>query len=169
MSTKVVVGVFSFVDDTLKAIDAIKQSGYTYKVYTPVPDPDIWEATVPAKSPVRFVTGVGALSGLVAGFALAIWTSLDWPMRTSAKTIASIPAFVVVGYEWTILWGAMFTLGAMFFFCRFPTIFRQPGYDGRFSGDKYGVVVDATPDVVESIKEKLHKSGAEEVHVTEAL
>lgn len=166
---KLVTGVFSYLDDTLNAIEQAKQLGFNYTVYSPCPNPEIEEVSTPAKSPVRFVTGAGALCGCISGFSLAILASLDYPLRTSAKDIVSPPAFVVCGYEWTILFGAISTLFAMFFFGRFPTIFRSPGYDPRFSQDKFGVVVGCDLNDVETVKEKLAASGAEEVNVSEGL
>ena len=169
MHAKVVTGVFAYVDDTLKAIEEIKKLGHKYTVYSPCPNPEIEYVSTPAKSPVRFVTGIGAFSGCVAGFTLGIWTSLDYPLRTSAKDIVSPPAFVIAGYEWTILWGAIATLFAMFYFGRFPTIFRAPGYDPRFSQTKFGIVVGCDSRDVDTISEKLSLSGAEEVKVSEGL
>lgn len=166
---KLVVGVFSYIDDTLKAIEKAKQLGFDYIVYSPCPNPEIEYASTPAKSPVRFITAIGAFTGLCSGFTLAIWTSLDYPLRTSAKDIVSPPAFVVAGYEWTILFGAIFTLLAMFCFGRFPTIFRSPGYDPRFSQTKFGVVVGCESADIETVKGHLTESGAEEVNVSEGL
>ena len=107
--SKAVVGVFEFVDDALKAVGAAKNLGLEYTVYSPVPNHEIEEATTAPKSPVRLVTATGALTGLFCGFLLAIWTSMDYPMRVSAKDVVSPPGFIVIGYEWTILFGALAT------------------------------------------------------------
>lgn len=167
--SKVVTGVFSYVDDTIKAIEETKRAGFEFVVYSPCPNPDLEEVSTPPKSPVRFVTGAGALLGCISGFTLATWTSMDYPLRTSAKNIVTPPAFVIVGYEWTILFGAISTLIAMFIFGRFPTIFRSIGYDPRFSQDKFGLVVGCESKDVDSIRQSMTASGAEEVKVGEAL
>lgn len=168
-SAKVVVGVYSYIDDLLKGIKKVQEQNLEYKVYSPVPNHEIEEATLPGKSPVRFVTGTGAITGLIFGFSLAILCSLDYPMRVSAKDIVSIPGFVVIGYECTILLGGIFTLLALLHFCRIPDLFRKPGYDPRFSDDKFGVVVDCDRNTVDKIKAVLNESGAEEVRVEEGL
>ena len=118
---KAVVGVFSYHDDTIKAIKKIRDAELDYRVYSPVPTHGIEEATSTERSPVRFVNGIGALTGLTCGFSLAILCSLDWPIRVSAKDIVSIPGFVVIGYEWTILFGALATLISIFHYCRLPS------------------------------------------------
>lgn len=166
---KAVVGVFGYLDDVIKAVEQVKSAQYDFRVYSPVPNHDLEAVTYPQKSPVRFFTGAGAVAGLVFGFGIAIWMSLDWPLRTSAKDIASIPAFVVIGYECTILFGAIFTLMAMFHFCRIPDVLKKVGYDPRFTDDKFGVVVGCDPRDVEQVSAQLREAGAEEVEVRETL
>lgn len=166
---KVVTGVFGYLDDTLGAINTTKADGRCYTVYSPVPVHEISAVASPERSPICYLTGTGALTGLAFGFALCILTALDWPLRTSAKDIISVPAYVPVGYECTILFGALVTLVSLFHFCRIPDIFRAPGYDPRFSQDKFGVVVSCDANEIEEVKAKLLKHGAEEVVVGEGI
>ena len=167
--SKAVVGVFTYMDDLINAIKKVKDKSLDYRVYSPVPNHELEDVVYPQKSPVRFVTATGAVMGLCAGFALAILTSMDWPLRTSAKAINSMPAFVVVGYEWTILWGGLATLGALFFFCKIPSMFSAIGYDPRFSHDKFGLVVGCSGDTTGEVKELMISSGADEVEVRDGL
>jgi Protein of unknown function (DUF3341) len=168
-SSKAVVGVFSFMDDSLEAVQKIKAAKLDYRMYSPVPRHEIEEVTFPEKSPVRRVSLIAAIVGCTSGFSLAILASLDWPMRTSAKTIVSVPAFFVPGYECTILFGGVATLFALLYFCRIPNLLRSVGYDPRFSHDKFGVVVACAGGQVDDVKKKLLDSGAEEVTVKEGL
>ncbi len=167
--SKAVVGVFTYLDDALSAIRYAKEAGKDYLVYSPVPHHEIEEATMPEKSPVRFFTATGATIGLCSGFALAILCSMDWPLRVSAKDVVSIPGFFVIGYECTILFGALATLTALLHFCRLPHIFRRIGYDPRFSNDKFGVVVACSTGEVEEVTERMKSSGADEVDVKNGL
>jgi hypothetical protein len=130
---------------------------------------EIEAATLPEKSPVRRFTLAGGIMGCTFGFALAILCSLDYPMRVSAKDVVSVPAFIVIGYECTILFGALATLAAMFHFCRLPDIFRKVGYDERFSIDRFGLVVGCESKQLDDVKSKLLNAGAEEVEVRDGL
>lgn len=168
-SSRAVVGVFTYLDDALEAVKKVKGSNLEYRMYSPVPRHEIEEVTYPEKSPVRTVSLVAAMTGCMCGFTLAIMCSLDWPMRTSAKNIASIPAFFVPGYEWTILFGGLGTLVAILIFCRIPTVVRAAGYDPRFSHDKFGVVVACAGGQVDAVKQQLSDSGADEVDVQDSL
>jgi hypothetical protein len=166
---RVVVGVFGYLDDALAAIEAAKESNFEYKVYSPVPNHAIDHATFEERGPVRLIGATGAVIGLISGFALAILCSLDYPLRVSAKPIVSIPGFVVIGYECTILFGALATLMAIFTFCRLPNIVRKAGYDPRFTRDKFGVLVGCDSSKTEEVKAKLLEVGAEEVEIQDGL
>ena len=167
--SKAVVGVFSYLDDLLNALEQVKKEGRDYRVYSPVPNHAIEHATSNTRSPIRMFSLAGALTGLTGGFALQILASLDYPLRTSAKDIVSIPAFVVVGYECTILFGALFTFAAMFHFCRIPDVLRKVGYDPRFTDDKFGLVIGCSPSDTDHASQLLSDHGADEVLVREGL
>lgn len=169
MSNKAVVGVFTYMDDAIAAVEQAKKSDYEFRVYSPVPNHHLEEATFPGRSPIRIISLIGAVTGLVAGFALAIMCSLDWPLRVSAKDIVSIPGFVVIGYECTILFGAIATLVALFHFCRLPDVLRKVGYDPRFTRDKFGVVVSVPVEKADRVKDSLIQSGADEVEIRDGL
>lgn len=165
----VVVGVYTYMDDILKAIKQVKSKNLDYRVFSPCANHELEEATYPERSWVRAVTLTGAIVGVVSGFALAIMCSMDWPMRVSAKDVISPPAFVVIGYECMILFGALATFAALLHFCKLPDILRKFGYDPRFSGDKFGLAVGCSKENSAQIKSELLKTGADEVDVREAL
>lgn len=169
MTNKAVVGVFAYMDDVTRAIGEVRKSDYDYRVYSPFASHDIDHAAHTARSPIRMVSLTGAVSGLIFGFGLAILCSMDWPMRVSAKDVVSVPGFVVIGYECTILFGAIFTLLALLHFCRIPDILRKIGYDPRFTRDKFGVVVSAPSESVDNVQKFLLEAGAEEVEVRDGL
>lgn len=164
-----VTGIFTYLDDLLRAIREAKTQEWDHVVYSPVPNHHIEELCFREKSPVRIFTLIGAISGLCFGFALTIWCSLDMPLRVSAKPIVSIPAFVPIGYECTILFGALMTFFAVFMFCKLPNVFRKIGYDPRFSDDKFGLVISCENNDAEAISAELLRLGADEVNVKDAL
>lgn len=166
---KAIVGIFSYLDDALKAVDSAKSLKLDYRVYSPTLRHEIEDSTFPEKSPVRRFTMVGAVTGCTFGFALAILCSLDWPLRVSAKDIVSVPGFFVIGYECTILFGGIATLIALLHFCKLPDILRKVGYDPRFTDDKFGVVIGCDSSQVDEVQQKLKAAGAEEVEVREGL
>ena len=168
-ASKVVVGVFTYLDDILSAIDKIKSAGQTFKVYSPTFVSELDQAIDQQRSKVAIVTLTGGILGCTGGFSLAILCGLDWPLRVSAKEIVAIPGYFVIGYEGTILLGALATLLGIFALCRLPNIIRKVGYDPRFSCDKFGLVVDCSSEQLEDVKAILKGAGADEVNEQDGL
>ena len=157
------VASFLHVDAAVDAIRALRAKGYrNMVVYSPAPNHEIEEALDHGVSPVRLFTLIGGLTGCTAGFAMTIWMSYDWPLVVGGKPIASIPPYVVIGFELTILMGALSTVAAV---ALFSVLMGKRGaaYDPRFSDDTIGVFVPTTPEQIAPIEQLLRSAGAEEV------
>jgi len=161
-----VVGSFAHLDTMLAAVEKAKAAGIEVSdVFTPVPVPEAYESLSPSVSPVRFVTLLGGLTGLVGGFYLAIRTSVIWDLIVSGKPVTHHVPFVVVGFELTILLGALFTLMALLGFAKLPyRRFPGAGYRPEFSCDRFGVWLDGRAQDVAAARALLEEQGAEEVH-----
>jgi hypothetical protein len=92
---------------------------------------------------VRVWTLVGALTGTATGFAFTTWTSMDWPLVVGGKPIVSIPAYVIIAFELTVLFGALATVIGLFVLSRIPNFKPAPVYDPEFTAGRYGVYVEA--------------------------
>jgi len=161
-----VLGVFAHVDTTLHAIRALREAGFAeLTVYTPVPVEEIEEEVEKVRplSRVRLFTLIGGLTGAFTGFFLAIWSSLKWELVTGGKPPVSIPPFVIIGFELTILFGGLATLLALLVLGRLPRLRPSPTYDPRFTLDRFGVAVACPPDKTEAVQAVLAGAGAEEV------
>src|SRR5205085_86472 len=161
-----VVGVFAHVDTTVKALEDLRAKGYhDLTVYTPVPVheiEDVLERDRPV-SPVRLFTLLGGLTGTVSGFLLTIWSAMQWNLVVGGKPIASIPPFVVIAFELTILFGGVATVIGLVTLGRLPRVKATAAYDPRFSSDRFGVAVHCTPDRSASVRQILQTAGAEEI------
>jgi molybdopterin-containing oxidoreductase family membrane subunit len=139
-----VVGSFEHLDSLLDALRAVKQAGYeNLEVFSPTPRHEIDHAVGRKKSPVRYLTYAGALFGMGLAFALTILSSLVWNMIVGGKAIISLVPFMVPVFELTILFGGIATLLAILYFSNLPSR-RSPGYQSRFSDDRFGLYVTAT-------------------------
>ena len=161
-----VLGVFAHVDTTLQAIRDLRAKGFSnLTVYTPVPVEEIEHEMdkVEPLSKVRLFTVIGALTGTATGFFLTIWTSLKWELVTGGKAPVSIPPFVIIAFELTILLGGLATALAVLILAQLPKLKPSPTYDPRFTLDRFGVAVACAPDKVDSVQSVLSAAGAEEV------
>ena len=163
-----VLAVFEHVDTTIDAIRALKKDKRKLTVITPVPNHEIAEELDDSPSPVRLCTFVGGLVGGILGFTLCAWTSLDWPLITNGKEILSIPPFMIITFECTVLVGGLTNLVAMLFFSGLPSLDVSEGFDPRFTEDRFGIWVPCGKADAEQVAGVLRANGAEEVRVDAA-
>jgi hypothetical protein len=165
-AAETVLGVFAHVDTTVRALEDLKAKGYhDLTVYTPVPIheiEDVLERDRPV-SRVRLFTLIGGLSGTASGFFLTIWSSLQWGLITGGKPVASIPPYVVIAFELTILFGGVATLLGLIVLARLPRLRPSPTFDPRFTNDRFGVAVHCAPERGASVRQILTAAGAEQV------
>ena len=134
-----VLASFRHVDAATDAIRALRDKGYRdLTVYTAAANHEIEHALGHGVSPVRLFTLFGGLLGVTAGFAMQIWMNLDWPLLVGGKPISAIPAFVVIGFELTILVGSLVTLFGVFVLS-ITKAHRKVLYDPQFSDDRIGL------------------------------
>lgn len=157
------LGVFREVDTAVRAIEGLRAAGLTdLESYSPLPNHELEHALHRPQSPVRLFTLVGALTGTATGFALAIWTSLDWPLITGGKPIVSLPPFVIIAFELTILFGALSTVMGLIINARLGPQ-KGVAYHPSFSAGGFGVLVAAPADRAAEARRILEESGAAEV------
>ena len=164
-----VLAVYEHVDTTIEAIRALRGAGRKkMTVITPVPNHEIAHEVDHSPSPVRLFTFMGGLIGGTLGFTLAAWTSLDWPLVTNGKEIISIPPFMIIVFECTVLLGGLTNLVAMLFFAGLPALRVEEGFDPRFSEDRFGIWVPCPKGEADQVAATLKGTGAEEVRIEAA-
>jgi len=155
------LGVFDAIDSTIEAIEKLRAAGFKRPtVFSPAPDHDLEHALHAPQSPVRIFALVGALTGAATGFALPTWTSLDWPLLTGGKPIISLPAWVIIAFELTVLFGSLSTVLGLFVAARLPN--RKPLviYDASFSADHFGVHIIPPTGREAAVRSILRDAGA---------
>jgi hypothetical protein len=163
-----VVGHFDQLDRFLAAIHELRASGFdNLRVASPVPRHEIDEALGRRESPVRVFALVGGIIGAIFGLGLTINTSLGYPHITGGKPIVSMPAFIVIAFELTILFGAIGTLLGLLVNARVPRLHIGPAFHPRFCQDQFGLFVFCAPNEIEPTLQILRKAGAAEVRQVE--
>lgn len=158
------LGIFRELDAAADAIRQLRESGMKdIVVFSPAPRHELEEALDSPPSPVRIFTLVGGLTGAAAGFSLAIYTSLEWPLMTGGKPIISMPAFVIIAFEVMVLIGALSTVLGLFINARLPHLRKNVVYDPSFSAGNFGVFVAPPAGREEEARGVLEESGAIEV------
>lgn len=109
--------------------------------YTPFHVHQVEEILREPPSKLRFFTLVGAIAGMIVGFALTILTVRSWPLITGGKPLISIPPFIIIAYELTILFGSICTLIGFLILSKLPS--RRGVETGGEFGNKFAIIVDS--------------------------
>lgn len=149
------------------ACEEIRDAGYTkWDACTPfcVHGLDKAMGLKPSKLP-WFVLG-GGLTGGTTAMLFMLWTSvIDYPLNIGGKPLASVPAFIPITFELTVLFSAFSAFFGLWFLCGLPRLHYPPFAKKVFAGatdDKFLVVIESTDPNFddEATKSLLEKTGA---------
>lgn len=139
-----IAGIFLDEHKVVEAAHKCRQMGLTkFDAITPYPVHGMEEAVGIKRSPIPYVTFVGGLTGLATGLALTIWTSAtSWPINVGGKPLISLPAFIPVCFELTILFAALSSVAAFAWFGLIPKPIPDPGtIDPDLTSHKFAIFV----------------------------
>ena len=114
---------------------------------------------------IPWVTLVFGLCGFAFGTWFTWWTSaVDWPLVIGGKPFWSLPAFIPIMFELTILFAALSTVGALLFICGLPQV-DPPVIDAALTSHKFGLFIpeDDTGFNAVALEKLLRDMGAVEV------
>ena len=158
------LGVFAELDGTVGAIEELKERKLgDLTVFTPTPRHELEHAVKPPRSPLRIITLITALSGMVFGYWVAIWASEYWPIVVGGKAISTWLPYTVFGFELFVMVGGLGTVFGMFYLAGIPRLTMTVGYDERFSGAHFGVWCECAPEKHAEAEAILRRHGAVEV------
>jgi molybdopterin-containing oxidoreductase family membrane subunit len=159
---KYIMGLFKNEDQVVSTLAALKDSAYQFqRVHSPIPSHKIMDALNLKKSKVGWFTLTGGILGLISGFALAVYCSLEWKLIVSGKPIISLIPFFIVGFEFTILFAVFGNVIGLLTQTRLPSMKGLDHYDPRCSGDHFGVLATCEPMQQDDLKDFFKKNGGE--------
>jgi hypothetical protein len=159
---RLVLGSFKEEGEAASAIEALKKSSWELdRVHTPFPSHKISEALKGKKSRVGYFTLTGAIIGFFSGFALAVYTAAQWNIIVGGKPVVAWIPFLIVGFEFTILFAVFGNVLGLLTQARLPAFDALKAYDSRFSGEYFGVVAACDEGEEQKLKDLLTKMGGE--------
>jgi hypothetical protein len=169
MSDQFIVGLFDDEEMLVSAAVILKNEGIKiYDIYTPFPVHGLDEVLDITRSRLAFITfGAGAF-GLILSITFQVWTSaFDWPINVGGKPMLSIPAFIPVTFELTVLFGALATVAAFLFRSNLFPSKEAKIFELKQTDDKFLIVLDSksTKEKFENISLLLKKNGATNVRL----
>ena len=159
---KYIMGLFKNEDQVVSTLAALKESAFKFqRVHSPFPSHKIMDALKLKKSKVGWFTLTGGILGLVSGFALAVYCSLEWKLIVSGKPIISLIPFFIVGFEFTVLFAVFGNVIGLLTQARLPTSKGMDYYDPRCSGEHFGVLAACEPMQQDDLKDFFQQNGGE--------
>ncbi|WP_224242798.1 DUF3341 domain-containing protein [Hyalangium gracile] len=166
MSSSVLIGYFDNEDKILDATRAAHQAGYpVHDVYTPYAVHGMDEAMGLRPSRLTYVCFAAGLLGGSLALALQLYTSVvSWPLNVGGKPFNSLPAFIPVTFELTVLFAGLITVAAFLARSRlFPGSRRLTL--PRVTDDRFALVLGARQgeQAHHAVEDMLRRHGAVEL------
>lgn len=163
-----VLGVFSDEDVLLKAIKKIREAGVKIEdVFSPFPVHGIDDALGYKRSRLTIVAFIFGALGMTLALVMQFWMlGVDWPMIIGGKNFASLPPFVPVTFELTVLLSALGMVGTFMIRSNLKPYKKPKIFDLRITDDKHVIALDLAVNQLskDELKSVLNESGAEEVN-----
>ncbi len=164
-----VVGIFDNEDVLLSGIKKVRDSGIKIlEVYSPFPVHGIEEALGYKRSRLPIAAFLFGLTGTSLGLLMQIWMmGYDWPMIIGGKNFASLPPFIPVIFELTVLLSALGMVGTFMIVSDMKPYKWPRQFDIRSTDDKHVMAIDLDVNAGKSkdeLKRLLKDSGASEAN-----
>jgi hypothetical protein len=136
-------------EELLAAAKAAREHGYRQMdAYTPFPVENLAEHLGRKKSRVPLIVLIAAICGGTGGYFMQWYAAvIDYPINVAGRPLHTIPAFIPITFELTILSGALAGLFSMLLLNRLPQlhhpVFNAPGF-ARASTDKFFLCVESS-------------------------
>ncbi len=168
MNKNFIVGVYSDPDRVVKAAEKIIGSGIKiHEVYSPFPIHGIDEVLGYKRSKLPIVAFLFGAAGTILALLMQFWMlGIDWPMIIGGKNFASLPAFIPVTFELTVLLSALGMVGTFMIISDLKPYKKPRLFDIRITDDKHIIAIDEAKNSMDfkKIKSILEETGAEEIN-----
>ena len=163
------VGVFDDEDVLLNGVTSIRQSGVKiHEVYSPFPVHGLDEVLGYKRTRLPIAAFMFGITGTSLALFTQVWMlGYDWPMIIGGKNFASLPPFVPVIFEFTVLLAALGMVGTFMIASDLKPYKWPRQFDIRSTEDKHIMAIDLASNKGKSkaeIASILKAAGASEVN-----
>lgn len=165
------LGVFEDEDVLMHAVHDIRHEGVKiHEVFSPYPIHGLDENLGYKRSRLPIAAFMFGVTG--ATLALTMMVSMngfDWPMNVGGKPNASIPNFIPITFEGTVLFAAFGMVGTFFTASNLFPWSKPVIFDKRITDDKFVMAIDLSNNKLskEQLSQILKSKGATEVNEKE--
>lgn len=167
-----IVAEFDSAESIIAAAETCRAEGYSkMDAYSPFPVHGLSEAIGFHDVRMPWLIFAGGLIGAFTGYTLQWYTSvIDYPLNVGGKPLNSIPSFVPITFECTILFAALTAVFGMLAINKLPkpyhSIFNTPGFE-RASQDRFFLAIEATDPNYDAEKIRTFLQGLNPLSIAE--
>ena len=163
-----IVGIFDDEDILLHAVEHIREKGVKIQeVFSPFPVHGLDDALGYKRSRLPIAAFLFGLTGTSLALFTQIWMlGFDWPMIIGGKNHASLPPFIPVTFEFTVLLAAFGMVGTFFIVSDMKPYGWPRQFDLRSTDDKHVMAIDLASNKLskDEISHILKDNGASEIN-----
>ncbi|GIV33560.1 MAG: membrane protein [Chitinophagales bacterium] len=164
--SKYIIGLFDDDEKLLHAAREIRKAGVKIMdVFTPFPVHGLDAAIGLKESRLHTVGFIAGACGAIFALSFIIWTNtVNYPINFGGKPYLSLPSYIPITFEVTVLSAAVTMVIAFFVRCGLSLVKEPRIFDPRTTDDKFAMVFAAEENDAERVKMLLKQLGAEEVN-----
>ncbi len=167
-SENYLVGIFDDEDILLHGVEGIREKGVKiHEVYSPFPVHGLDEVLGYKRTRLPIAAFLFGLTGTSLALTMQIWMlGFDWPMIIGGKNFVSLPPFIPVTFELTVLLSALGMVATFFIVSDMKPYKKPRTFDLRSTDDKHVMAIDLASNKLskDDISRILKDNGASEVN-----
>ncbi len=162
----IIFGLYDDEQDLLKAVKkAQAQHLDIYDVYSPFPVHGLDPILGLEESRIHIAGFIYGMIGTLTAFLSMTWIfTKDWPIIFGGKPYWSIPAFIPITFELTVLFACVGMVVTFYIICGMGPGVTNPTLDDRITDDKFCLAFDKAQVSEADAKSFLSSTGASEIN-----
>jgi hypothetical protein len=163
---KFVVGCFDDEQVLFPAVKNVRKAGYKiHDVYTPMPIHGLDAAMGLRDTSLHTAGFIYGIAGTATAFSFITWVfTTDWPMNIGGKPFFSLPAWIPIMFELTVLFSAVGMVLTFCYLCQLAPFVKKDHFHLRATDDLFVMAIECSEKTNETeVTQFLQNIGAIEV------
>jgi hypothetical protein len=168
---KFVVGSFDDENVLFPAVKNVRRAGYKiHDVYTPFPIHGLDHAMGLRETSLHTAGFIYGITGTTTALSCISWILVkDWPLNFDGKPHFSLPAWIPITFELTVLFAAVGMVLTFCYLCQLAPFVKKHVFNLRSTDDLFTMVIECTDTTSEAeVQAFLQNAGAKDINVQNA-
>src|SRR4028119_477368 len=141
---KFAVGCFEDEAVLFPAVRSVRKAGYKiHDVYTPMPIHGLDAAMGLRDTSLHTAGFIYGITGTATAFSFITWVfTTDWPMNIGGKPFFSLPAWIPIMFELTVLFAAVGMVLTFCYLCQLAPFVRKDHFNLRSTDDTFTMAIE---------------------------